>query len=53
MSQKKKSNNEIAMEVLEGKWGTANTKPTRRERLEAAGYNYSEIQVIVNDWLGR
>ena len=53
MSQKKKSNNEIAMEVLEGKWGTANTKPTRRERLEAAGYNYNEIQVIVNDWLGR
>lgn len=44
----KKSNREIAQEVFEGKWGTKNTKPTRKEMLEAAGYNYYDIQAIVN-----
>ena len=44
----KKSNEEIAQEVLDGKWGTATTNPTRKERLEAAGYNYQEVQDIVN-----
>ncbi len=44
----KKSNEEIAKEVIANKWGTDKTKPTRKERLEAAGYNYSEVQEIVN-----
>lgn len=40
-----KTNEEIAAEVLAGKWGTGND---RRQRLTAAGYNYQEIQKIVN-----
>lgn len=39
---------DMALQVLAGKWGTANTKPTRKERLEKAGYNYSEVQSMVN-----
>lgn len=41
----KKSNEEIADEVMDGKWGNY---PERKEKLEAAGYNYSEVQAIVN-----
>lgn len=41
----KKSNEEIAQEVLEGKWGNG---VERKSRLTAAGYNYSEVQKIVN-----
>lgn len=44
----RKSNEEIAREVLEGKWGTAKTKPTRKTLLERAGYDYNEIQKLVN-----
>lgn len=44
----RKTNEEIAEEVLEDKWGTENTTPTREERLEAAGYDYDAIQKIVN-----
>lgn len=44
----KKTNKEIALEVLDGKWGTKNTTPTRRELLTRAGYNYAEVQRIVN-----
>jgi LysM repeat protein len=44
----KKSNEEIADEVIAGKWGNT---PERRARLEAAGYNYSTIQAIVNEKL--
>ncbi len=42
----KKSNTEIAKEVIRGKWGNGET---RRNKLEAAGYNYKEIQKIVNN----
>ena len=42
----KKSNEEIAKEVLQGKWGNGTD---RKKKLEAAGYNYSEIQKIVNN----
>lgn len=38
----------MAEQVLAGKYGTANTKPTRKERLEALGYNYRTVQNIVN-----
>lgn len=41
----KKSNEEIAEEVLAGKWGNGDE---RKERLEAAGYDYNAIQQIVN-----
>ena len=40
----KKTNEEIAQEVKAGKWGNY---PERKARLEAAGYNYREIQDIV------
>ena len=45
----KKSNEEIANEVLEGKWGN---QPERQQRLESAGYDYRTIQDIVNAKLG-
>lgn len=35
----------VAQEVINGKWGNG---PERRARLEAAGYNYSEVQKVVN-----
>lgn len=41
----KKSNEVIAKEVLAGKWGNGTE---RKKKLEAAGYNYSAIQQIVN-----
>lgn len=41
----KKSNEEIAKEVLQGKWGNG---AARKKRLTDAGYNYSAIQAIVN-----
>lgn len=45
----KKSNAEIAKEVIAGKWGDGNT---RKSKLEAAGYNYNDIQAEVNKQLG-
>lgn len=44
-----KSNETIADEVIKGAWGNGHE---RRDRLTAAGYNYSEIQAIVNRKLG-
>lgn len=44
---KKKSNEEVAKEVIRGLWGDKYTKPTRQERLTSAGYDYYEIQRIV------
>lgn len=41
----KKSVEEIAKEVLSGKWGNG---ADRQNRLKAAGYNYSEVQAAVN-----
>ncbi|MBR0342573.1 MAG: hypothetical protein IJH64_10115 [Oscillospiraceae bacterium] len=43
-----KTDKQIAQEVLDNRWGTANTFPTRKELLEAAGYNYENIRSIVN-----
>lgn len=43
------SNNTIADQVLAGAWGN---NPSRQQRLTAAGYNYAEIQAIVNSKLG-
>lgn len=45
----RKSNEEIANEVLNGAWGNGED---RKNRLSAAGYNYDDIQAIVNNRLG-
>lgn len=45
----KKSNEVIADEVIAGRWGNG---AERKEKLESAGYNYSDIQNIVNEKLG-
>lgn len=45
----KKTNDEIANEVLAGKWGNGEE---RRTRLTVAGYDYSVIQSLVNQKLG-
>ena len=44
----KKSNNQIAREVIAGKWDSG---AARKQKLTAAGYNYAEIQKIVNKLL--
>ena len=44
----RKTNYEIACEVLEDKWGTKHSKPSRKQLLTAAGYDYDAIQYIVN-----
>ena len=44
----RKSNEEIAKEVWAGKWGSDKTKPTRKELLTRAGYDYAAIQKLVN-----
>lgn len=41
----KKSIAEVAREVKAGKWGNG---ADRKQRLEAAGYNYAEVQAAVN-----
>ena len=41
----KKSNTQIALEVLEGKWGNGEE---RKRKLESEGYNFREIQDEVN-----
>ena len=46
----KKSNEEIAKEVLQGKWGVG---ADRKKRLEAAGYSYTAVQSIVNKMILR
>ena len=43
---KLKSVDEVAREVIQGKWGNGNE---RKQRLEAAGYNYTEVQNRVNE----
>lgn len=43
-----KSNSEVAKEVLKGIWGTGSE---RKQRLTEAGYNYDEVQKLVNDFL--
>ena len=48
VNDSKKSNEEIAREVLAGKWGNGND---RKKRLEQAGYDYNAIQTIVNQLL--
>lgn len=44
----KKSNEEIAREVITGKWGNGKD---RKNRITQAGYNYNVIQSLVNTML--
>ena len=44
----KKSNLEVAREVIAGKWGN---NPERRQRLQAAGYDAAAVQRLVNQLL--
>lgn len=44
----KKTNEEIAKEVIDGKWGNG---IARMMKLEKAGYKYKEIQTLVNQML--
>lgn len=48
VTESKKSVDEVAKEVLEGKWGNGNERKTN---LENAGYNYNEVQAKVNELL--
>lgn len=48
-NQQKKSIEEIAKEVIAGKWGNG---ATRKKELESRGYNFSEVQTKVNELLG-
>lgn len=48
-SSNKKSVSQVAKEVIAGSWGNGDT---RKKKLEAAGYNYSEVQAEVNRQLG-
>ena len=43
-----KTNVEIAKEVIAGKWGNGQE---RRKQIEQLGYNYNDIQKIVNNLL--
>lgn len=45
-----KSVDEVAHEVIVGQWGTM---PSRKVRLEGAGYNYEEVRSRVNEILNR
>lgn len=45
----KKTNEQLADEVIAGKWGNG---ADRKQRLEGAGYDYSAVQKIVNQKLG-
>ena len=47
-SPAKKTNEQIAKEVIAGKWGNG---AERKKRLTAAGYDYAAIQKIVNKLL--
>ena len=46
----KKSVEEIAREVIMGKWGV---NPERKTGLIKAGYNPTEVQAVVNKLLGK
>lgn len=48
VAAEKKTVDEIAREVIQGKWGNG---AERKKRLDAAGYNYAEVQAKVNKLL--
>ena len=48
--EEKKTVEQIAREVIKGKWGNGGE---RKKRLEEAGYSYSEVQSKVNQILSK
>ena len=48
VKKSKKTIEEIAKEVINGKWGSGST---RKRKLEQAGYSYNEVQTKVNEIL--
>lgn len=48
-NEPKKNIDEIAKEVIAGKWGNGET---RKNKLEKAGYDYEKVQAKVNEILG-
>ncbi len=46
ITEPKKSNEELAKEVIAGKWGNGDE---RKKKLTEAGYNYDAVQAIVNE----
>ena len=46
----KKTVQQIAREVIQGKWGNGSE---RKKKLTAAGYNYKAVQDLVNEMLGK
>lgn len=48
LNDDKLSVEEVAKEVIDGKWGTGTT---RKQKLTAAGYDYDEVQKMVNKLL--
>lgn len=48
-SSGKKTVSQVAKEVINGEWGNGDT---RKKKLEAAGYDYDEVQKEVNKQLG-
>lgn len=46
----KKTNSQLADEVIAGKWGNGDD---REKRLKAAGYNYDAVQKLVNEKLSK
>ena len=49
-TESKKSVDQIAQEVIAGKWGTGSE---RKKKLEAAGYDYAAVQKKVNELLSK
>lgn len=49
-SKTKKSIEDVAKEVIAGKWGV---NPERKAKLIKAGYNYMEVQAVVNKLMGK
>ena len=50
MGGPKKTNEDIAREVINGKWGNG---AERKKKINAAGYDYAEIQKIVNSYMAK
>lgn len=48
MLSKVKNKYQLALEVINGEWGNGDE---RKEKLTSAGYNYDEVQTLVNEIL--
>lgn len=47
----RKTVEQLAQEVIEGKWGSKYSRPSRKELLTAAGYDYESVQYVVNQMI--